>query len=484
MKRIRTSACICVCILLSLLLVPVVPATALEEGEVWDKSVSESFAGSGTQDDPYLIRTGADLALLSASVVPQDGKATDCFEGVYFKMTADIDMGNYTMDMIGAHGVESTEVTNSTVDTVALAWFCGVFDGDGHVIRNLKINNPTNAYYVGLFSTLKGTVKNLGIESGKIQGKEYVGSVVGMLHKKALVENCWNAAEVYSGRYCAGGIAGWTYGTIRNCSNLGVVTCWGTDRANCGGLIGYAKTGTTVENGFASATLDPEMDMTYVGGLIGKADKDGTYSKTTVSNSYFEQAQGGPTGIVCSGYADNTNYKSDFGYTDYAVTGQQIASGEVTYRLGAAFGQDLTAAGSYPVPGSPALVAKNEKTFVNTDAAHLLSNGNERYSAFVQQTYDNRNLRVIFVADESLVLTSELSMTVTVRDGDTVLASTTVTGEKLEAFVAVEAAGEYYYAANGKCLFGMLIVNIPEGILESGILVDVSFDGFTGSATL
>ena len=140
MKRIRTSVCICICILVSLLLVPVVPAAALEEGEVWDKSVSASFAGSGTQDDPYLIRTGADLALLSASVVPQNGEATDCFADTYFKMTADIDMGNYTMDMIGSHAVERTTVTNGTLDTMAFAWFCGVFDGDGHVIRNLKIN--------------------------------------------------------------------------------------------------------------------------------------------------------------------------------------------------------------------------------------------------------------------------------------------------------------------------------------------------------
>ena len=30
----------------------------------------------------------------------------------------------------------------------------------------------------------------------------------------------------------------------------------------------------------------------------------------------------------------------------------------------------------------------------------------------------------------------------------------------------------------------MLIVNVPEGILESGVLVDVSFDGYTGTATL
>lgn len=53
----------------------------------WDGSVSVDFAGgNGTEKEPFEIASAQDLALL-AKKVNEEGNS---FEGVYFKMTADI----------------------------------------------------------------------------------------------------------------------------------------------------------------------------------------------------------------------------------------------------------------------------------------------------------------------------------------------------------------------------------------------------------
>lgn len=65
------------------------PFTTLNAQTVWDGSVAESFAGgTGTQDDPYLISDGAELAYLAQITnADEDGSQT---KDKFFKLTADI----------------------------------------------------------------------------------------------------------------------------------------------------------------------------------------------------------------------------------------------------------------------------------------------------------------------------------------------------------------------------------------------------------
>lgn|GEM_PF-5495298 len=152
------------------------------------------FEGSGTENDPYLIKDAEDLRLLSEYV-----NMGEPFGGIYFLQTADIDLEGEEWTPIGLF-----ESGN---------YFFGIYDGGGHVIRNLVTPQMGNN---GFFGMLGGTVANLGIESGVIFG-EYVGAISSdAVDSNALIINCYSKAIVM-GKYRSGGIADNFDGSIINC---------------------------------------------------------------------------------------------------------------------------------------------------------------------------------------------------------------------------------------------------------------------------
>ena len=65
--------------------------------QVWDGTAAPWTKGSGTESNPYLIETPANIAYLSKQV--QDGNA---YDGTYFLQTDDIDLNNKSWTYIGA----------------------------------------------------------------------------------------------------------------------------------------------------------------------------------------------------------------------------------------------------------------------------------------------------------------------------------------------------------------------------------------------
>ena len=58
---------------------------------VWDGTVAESYAGgSGTQNDPYLISDGSQLAYLMKQINDTQLESEQTTEGIYYKLTNDI----------------------------------------------------------------------------------------------------------------------------------------------------------------------------------------------------------------------------------------------------------------------------------------------------------------------------------------------------------------------------------------------------------
>ena len=125
-----------------------------------DKAGQIEFAldGEGTYEDPYRIENAADL--LHFAELVSDGMT---FKGQYVEQIADIDLDGKNMQPIG-------DVENEHC-------FYGVYNGAGHVIRNLNLKQ-SNSENVGLFSCLGGQVYNLGLEGGTIRGK-YAGAIAG-----------------------------------------------------------------------------------------------------------------------------------------------------------------------------------------------------------------------------------------------------------------------------------------------------------------
>jgi len=112
----------------------------------------------------------------------------------------------------------------------------GTFDGGGHTITGLAVT--TNDQFVGLFGYLNraGTVKNVVMEGIQITSNHMFG--------------------------CTGGVVGYSWGTIENCSVSGSVS--GTDCV--GGVVGSQKAGSIIGCS-SSATV---KGTHYVGGVAGE----------------------------------------------------------------------------------------------------------------------------------------------------------------------------------------------------------------------
>ncbi len=237
---------------------------------------TDATAGVGSSPlKPYLITTPEQLTGLAYIC----GTATDTFHGKYIKLGADIDLAGANWSVpIGLDG----------------ATFKGTFDGDGHTIRNLKIE--TTSGIQGLFGfTYLATVQNLTIENANVTAAYYHGALVGYA-ESTLIENCHLKGTVtikapYNYGY-AGGFVGYSYGTtIRNCTASGILTVT-SPNSYLGGFVGYAEdvsvTGCSTD---ASSTLTVKADLdstsqaAYVGGIIGLlGGSSSTSDKASINN--------------------------------------------------------------------------------------------------------------------------------------------------------------------------------------------------------
>lgn len=119
----------------------------------------------------------------------------------------------------------------------------GTFDGGGHTITGLTFT--TNDEYAGLFGWLNraGTVKNVVMEGVQITSNQIYGGSIG-------------------------GVVGYSWGTIENCSVSGSVS--GT--VYVGGVVG-AQIGGSITGCSSSATV---KGMVHVGGVVGQTNGSAT----------------------------------------------------------------------------------------------------------------------------------------------------------------------------------------------------------------
>ena len=106
--------------------------------------------------------------------------------GRYYKLTADIDLSE----------TKPGGELDAGSGWKPIGEFEGVFDGNGHKIKNLSIYGEPNEEYIGLFGTLNGTVKNLGIENLSIlldgDGvQKSIGALAGYLRDEAVITSIY-----------------------------------------------------------------------------------------------------------------------------------------------------------------------------------------------------------------------------------------------------------------------------------------------------
>ena len=253
------------------------------------------LAGSGTEEDPYLIESIEDLVAFSNSV--NNGNN---YSSKYVKLTTDLDFNlPFSYDNPKTKVSEKTnriieEDSNGTELKTFLTSgtgfnpignentsFTGNFDGNGKEIKNIYINRPEENS-VGLFGKiLYGNIEKLSV-TGKIIGNENTGGIVGRISTNddftQRIQYCKSSCEVVGVGY-VGGIAG-------NIQRTKVVGCY-----NMGNVIGseYYTGGISGFNtGYVTCSYnigEIKNNKNYVGGISGNNSNDAG-ADATIENSY------------------------------------------------------------------------------------------------------------------------------------------------------------------------------------------------------
>lgn len=355
--------------------------------------------GSGTQDDPWLISTAADLKALADYI--NSGKAIDCdidgcgedignFHGCYFKQTADIDLQGAAWDPIG-YSDES------------YFYFSGHYDGGNHVIRNAVSSGITDNGYTlaGIFGSVRvGSISNLHIEKVEFSAvgdndQAFAGGLAGIVLDSEITNCSVSGSKLSSSRAPsnsnrAGGLVGFSSGgKFTKCASVNNQI---QSSEYCGGFIGelddsYANNGSSsftdcyVANSTVTASSSNVQNSNCVGGFCGQVTDEilsltncfiyntqvsiaadsqynfdgtgafvgylqtngGSYTaKIDITNCYYGKINlvPGRSGISNSVYVDDER--------ELEKTAEQFADGTVTGLLGSSFANG----GGFPILGS------------------------------------------------------------------------------------------------------------------------------------
>lgn len=352
--------------------------------------------GSGTQDDPWLISTAADLKALADYI--NSGKAADCdadcntygnFHGYYFKQTADIDLQGAAWDPIG-YSDESG------------FYFSGHYDGGNHVIRNAVSSGITDNGYTlaGIFGSVYfGSISNLHIENVEFSAEgnnkqAFAGGLAGIVLDSEIANCSVSGSKLSSSRIPgnsnrAGGLVGLSsVGKFTKCASVNneikttsygggfvgelndeyadgsssFVDCYVADstvtasssnvqNSNCvGGFCGQVTdeilslTNCFIYNTQVSIAADSQYNFNRVGAFVGYLQTNGgSYTaKIDITNCYYGKINlvPGRSGISNSVYVDDER--------ELEKTAEQFADGTVTGLLGSSFANG----GGFPILGS------------------------------------------------------------------------------------------------------------------------------------
>ena len=217
--------------------------------------------------------------------------------------------------------------------------YTGTFDGGGHTITGLTIT--TKDQFVGLFGYLNraGTVKNVVMEgiqitsnhmfgntggvagfswgtiencsvSGSVSGTKFVGGVVGA-QKAGSITGCSSSATV-KGTVDVGGVAGEKWGSMTACYATGNVTLEIDPARNIagGGLVGF-NGGSSVLACYATGNVTSTGSSdgnVHIGGFLGD-------NYTTVTACYWKN-----------------NHEQGIGYNNKVTEATKVDGTDVTWK--------------------------------------------------------------------------------------------------------------------------------------------------------
>ena len=173
--------------------------------------------------------------------------------------------------------------------------FYGTFDGAGHTISGLVINK-SNQDYVALFNNNEDrtvTIKNLGLISPQITGKNNVGGIITGQYERGTIDSCYINGGSISGEKYVGGIAG-GYSQMEIYKTYNSATVTGTGDY-VGGIVGYGDegivkycynrgdiTGANRVGGIAGIPTSAALQYCYNVGVVSSSIQNGEYIGSVV----------------------------------------------------------------------------------------------------------------------------------------------------------------------------------------------------------
>ena len=270
-------------------------------------SLTAQFSGGeGSDDNPYIIKTAADLVLLGTLVE----EANDNFNNKCYKLGNDISLAAYQ----GGTGWKPIGYVGWFIDYA----FHGVFDGDNKKITGLVINN-INRTYAGLFGAVtNGTVKNLTVENVKIRAEYDIGGVAGYL-ENTTISNCHTSGEISGDDLMGyGGVVGSAYGSyILDCHS----TCKINGTSSVGGVAGNLSNSSTMKNCYSTGEISGSGS---VGGVVGSFNGKLSYCYSTGNVTGGGNEIGGIVGSLDGGSVSNC-------YSTGDVIGYNVVGGVAGY---------------------------------------------------------------------------------------------------------------------------------------------------------
>lgn len=295
---------------------------AVFNGDVWDGTVATGFAsGSGTDADPYIISTGAELAFL-AERVNDNASSNSSYRNASYTLATNIDLKYLPWTSIGSHEIKADGTTTGLS-------FSGKFDGNGYSIVNLKVDaTGTPNISAGLFGAASGcTIENVKIVNADVKGTIDVGILVGYMPGASsdnIIKNCSVFGAVSGAQNCGGLIGDANYGEISYCETH--VSVDGSD-GRTGGLVGNA-----FASKFTACTASGTASGTWcVGGFAGIL-----FSESTASSCY-SYVNVTATDWRCGGFAGFT--ENDITITDCIAYGKVKTTLSSNCKLGGFIGE-------------------------------------------------------------------------------------------------------------------------------------------------
>ncbi len=302
-----------------------------------------AMGGAGTAmawDEPtqvdgvYQIGTASELEWYAEyvnSCVANDTEGNNAKLMSKAVLTADIDLKDITHSPIGA----STAFK-----------FDGEFDGQGHRILNMIIDNELDNQ--AFFGVVRGNaiIKNIIIDkSCSVSAGNRAAGLIGSLQTaadgKCRILNCVNEANITSKTGVAAGIlgagqSGYAFFKMHNCVNTGNIQGAASNKAVafCGYNADSKKGNSQVWNCYNLGTLDP-MDgvNSFFRGSFRSVQNsyDAVYSgKQGISISAEDVANGRLCYLLNQGETEGTSFKQTIGVDPYPMP---VADGDLVYEV-------------------------------------------------------------------------------------------------------------------------------------------------------